>query len=111
MSLTTLFLLLRGQGYGERAGMDKVSMDILEMNGMKVNECILVRQYLQDQTGICTGQGIYIFTGLYTGQNTGHHTLGQAHFWTRTKGQGQSTKQFGVDRGQRKMAKNWGYGT
>ena len=51
---------------------------------------------------IYTGQDIYIFTGLCTGQNTGHHTLGQTHFG---QGQGQDTTGFGVDRGQRKRPK------
>ena len=68
---------------------------------------MLVRQYLQDLTGIytlhiCTGHIFWTRTGLCTGQNTGHHNLGQTHF---KQGQGQDIKQVGVDRGQREMAK------
>ena len=72
---------------------------------------ILVRQYLQDQTGIYTG---HICTGHILDKDwamyrTKHRTkcrtshFGQTHF---KQGQGQDIKQFGVGRGQREMAKN-----
>ena len=67
---------------------------------------ILVRQYLQDQIGIYTG---HICTGhildkdwaMYRTEHRASH-FGQTHF---KQGQGQDIKQFGVDRGQREMAK------
>ena len=45
---------------------------------------------------------LWTMTELCTGQNTGHHTLGNHIF---KQGQRQDIKQFGVDRGQREMAK------
>ena len=71
---------------------------------------ILVRQYLQDQTGIytghiCTGHTLDKDWAMYRTKHRTSH-FGQTHF---KQGQAQDIKQFGVDRGQREIAKNWGY--
>ena len=71
-----------------------VSKEMLRNYGTKGLINILVGQYIQDQTGYIQDTFVqdtfWTRTGLYTGQNIGHHILDKHILGQR---QGQDTKQ------------------